>query len=413
MNELDVVRGIGADTPDPDAATTSVARARLLAAIGAEAATGGPADTDMAVDLSARRKARQARRPGRRRRLLPAGAAVAAVLATALAVPLVLHDPAPVTREREAGTGVAGDPLVMAKPAAVKLLTATAAAAARAPDQTLGPGQYWYIREHGISAGTNWDEGGSPKSYHYSYTSERETWWALDGSKITRATASNRKFRTAGDRAKWIADGRPKFNTKPFVYFENPETTDQSDGWLPLTYEQIQQLPTDPARLTEVLSERLYAGLPRASCTVPPTWDRSRPLGPCPQRPVTDGDLFRGILFLLEHYPLPAELRSTLYQMLTQLDGVRLLGDATDVAGRRGVSIIVDDASDGAPDEGMQDRTELIFDPDTGQVLGYRRVLTAPVPGWTLTAGTVMDDIAFETAVADSRPAAPKGDPDA
>ena len=48
------------------------ARARLLAAIRAEAATGGPAVRDMAVDLDARRKARQARR----RRLLPAGAAI-------------------------------------------------------------------------------------------------------------------------------------------------------------------------------------------------------------------------------------------------------------------------------------------------------------------------------------------------
>jgi hypothetical protein len=40
-------------------------------------------------------------------------------------------------------------------------------------------------------------------------------------------------------------------------------------------------------------------------------------------------------------------------------------------------------------------------------------VLTAAVPGWNLVAGTVMDDIAFQTAVVDSRPAVPKGDPDA
>jgi hypothetical protein len=400
MNEVDVIRGIGADTPDPDAATTSAARARLLAAIRSEAAADGATVTDTAVDLGARRKARQARR----RRLLPAGAAIAAVLAIALAVPLVLHDPAPVTREREAGRDVAGDPLVMAKPAAVKLLTATAAAAARAPDPILGPGEYWYVREHGIMAGTNHDQAGSPKSYHYTYTSKRETWWALDGSKITRTTASRREFRTADDRAKWIAQGRPKFDTRPRVDWEDPKTTDQSDGWLPLTYKQIQQLPTDPARLTEVLSERLYAGQPSGMCPIPPDWDRRSPLGPCPHRPVTDRDRFVGILFLLGHYPLPPDLRSALYQVLTQLDGVRVLRDATDVTGRRGVSITMDGASDGA----MQTRTEHIFDPDTGQVLGYRRVLTAPVPGWTLVAGTVMDDIAFETAVADSRPAEPK-----
>jgi hypothetical protein len=403
MNELDVVRGIGADTPDPDEATTSAARERLLAAIRTEAATGGAAVTDLAVDLDARRKARQTRRPDRRRRLRPAGAAIAAMLATALAVPLFLHSPTPVTPE--AGPG--------AESTAVTVLTAVAVAAARAPDQTLGPGEYWYIREHGPRVGTNYDQAGSPKSYHYRFTYKEESWWALDGSKLSRETLRLREFLTAADRAKWIAEGRPKRDIVGRITWEDPGTTDQSDGWLPLTYKQIQQLPTDPARLTEVLSELLSAGQPMASCKVPPTWDRRSPLGPCPRRPVTDGDLFGRILFLLGSYPLPAELRSALYQVLTQLDGVRLVGDATDVAGRRGVSITWDGASDGASNEAMQTRSEHILDPDTGQVLGYRRVLTATVPGSSLVAGTVMDEVAFETAVVDSRPAAPEGDPDA
>ena len=177
MNELDVVRGIGVDTPDPDEATTSAARARLLAAIGAEAATGGPAVTDMAVDLDDRRKARQARR----RRLLPAGAAIAAVLATALVAQLLLHDPTPVTREQDSDTRVAGDVLASAEPAAVKVLTTAAAAAARAPEPAFGPGRYWYVRERGTRVGGNDDQFRTPKSFYFRTSYDNETWWAPDG----------------------------------------------------------------------------------------------------------------------------------------------------------------------------------------------------------------------------------------
>jgi hypothetical protein len=99
--------------------------------------------------------------------------------------------------------------------------------------------------------------------------------------------------------------------------------------------EQIVELPTDPAQLSDVLSERLYAGQPKGSCPIPPGWDRRRPLGRCPHRPVTDRDRFGAIVLLLTNYPLPAQLRSALYQALTRLDGIELTGEVTDQAGRR------------------------------------------------------------------------------
>jgi hypothetical protein len=403
MNEVDVVRGIGADTPDPDAATTSAARVRLLAAIRAEAATGGPAVSNMAVDLGARRMARQARR----RRLLPAGAAIAAMLATALAVPLVLHDPAPVTREREAGADVAGDVLATAEPAAVKVLTTAAAAAARTLEPPFGPGDYWYVRERGTKVGTNFDQAGSPKSFHWRRPYENETWWALDGETRHRETQGRAQLLGPAERAVWVANGRPKLpGREVFTFDENPRTSDRSDGWLPLTYEQIVDLPTDPARLTDVLSERLYAGQPMGSCKIPPNWDRRRPVGPCPHRPVTDVDRFGAIVFLVTNYPLPAELRSALYQALTRLDGIELTGEVADLAGRRGVGVTI-----GPPDEEelVPERTVLIFDPATGSLLGSRSVLAAEVPGWRLTPGTVMEETTFlETAVVDSPTTRPK-----
>jgi hypothetical protein len=377
------------DTPDPDEATTRAARARLLAAIRAEAATGGPAVRDMAVDLDARRKARQARR----RRLLPAGAAIAAVLATALVAQLLLHDPTPVTQDQDAV-------LATAEPAAVKVLTTAAAAAARAPEPALGPGKYWYVRERGTSVGGNEDQFGTPKSFHYRTPYDNETWWAPDGVLRTRQSFGRPRFLSPADRDVWVANGRPEL-PGPSVHLidEGPGISDRSDGWLPMTYEQIVELPTDPAQLSDVLSERIYAGQPNGSCPVP-----LGPDGRCPHRPVTDLDRYGAIVFLLTNYPLPAQLRSALYQALTRLDGIELIGEVTDLAGRRGVGVTI-----GPTEEKLPRRTVLIFDPATGRLLGTRSVLAADVPGTRLPPGTVMEEAAFvEISVVDSPTTRPK-----
>ena len=389
-------------------ADTRQALADLFArATAAETAAPAPEATPRAVDIPPTSDRR--RRPMRartRRRLLPAGAAIAAVLATALAVPLFLHDPAPVTREREAGTGVAGDVLATARPAAVKVLTTAAAAAAREPEPAFGPGKYWYVRERGAKVGTNFDQAGSPKSFFYRIPYDNETWWALDGQTRHRDTNGRPQLLSPAERAVWVANGRPKLpGPRVDIYNESPGTSDRSDGWLPLTYEQIRQLPTDPARLTDVLSERIYAGQPDGSCPIPSGWDRRRPLGPCPHRPVTDGDRFGAIVFLVTHYPLPAELRSALYQALTRLDGIDLTGEVTDLAGRRGVGV-----TSSSPDRSrVPRRSVLIFDPATGRLLGSRSVLAAQVPGWRLTPGTVMEETTFlKMSVVDSPTTRPK-----
>ena len=246
---------------------------------------------------------------------------------------------------------------------------------------------------------------GSPKSFFYRIPYEHETWWAIDGELRVRETNGRPQFLTPAERAAWVAAGRPELKLPNRTRTENPGTSDRSDGWLPMTYEQISQLPTDPARLTDVLAERVYAGQPNGSCPIPPDWDRRRPLGPCPHRPVTDRDIFGAIVFLVTHYPLPAELRSALYQALTRLDGIELTGEVTDLAGRRGVGI-----TSSSPDRSrVPRRSVLIFDPATGRLLGSRSVLAAEVPGWRLTPGTVMEETAFlEMSVVDSPTARPK-----
>lgn len=406
MNEFDVVRGIGADTPDPDAATTGAARAKLLAAIHTQSTTtnGRPAVTvaDLAVDPRARRLARtprrphQRRRPHRRRRLL-AGVAIAATLATALAVPLVLHHPTPPTREAGTG-GMAGDVLATAQPAAVKLLTTAAVAAAHTHQPPLGPGEYWYVRERGTQVGTNNDEAQWPKGFHWRMPYQNETWWAINGHTRHRETYGKPQFLSPADRAAWVAQGRPKL-PGPTVRTidENPGTSDRSDGWLPITYQQILQLPTDPTRLTDALSERIYAGQPNGSCPTPPGLDVAAVR--CPHRPVTDLDRYGAIVFLVTNYPLPAQLRSALYQALTRLDGIELTGKLTDLAGRHGIGVTIGPLEE----ERVPRRTVLIFEPATGRLLGSRSVLATEVPGKHLTAGMVMEESTYlETSVVDS-----------
>lgn len=88
--------------------------------------------------------------------------------------------------------------------------------------------------------------------------------------------------------------------------------------------------------------------------------------------------------------------------MLTRLHGVVLIGNLTDMAGRRAVSVAID------VDQSLQERHELLLDPATGRLLGTRSVLTRKVPGWPLPAGTVIDQRVFlEASVVDSRTARP------
>jgi hypothetical protein len=383
MNELDLVRGVAADTPVPDAATTQAARARLLAVIAAEAGQARPT----------RRASRMAGKV-RLRRLLPGSAVVAAVLAAAVAAPLLLQRPATVPRAPGTGMQPPGS-IGSAEPTAVKVLTNAALAAAREPMPGFGPGRYWYVLERGVKLGTNLDQAGSKESFFYRFGSESETWWALDGSLSGHLHAGPAEFLDNTERAAWIAAGRPDLglpNTE--VYSPKVKVLIAGIGWLPSSYQDLVELPTDPARLLAALTERIRTYHPGAFSTA-----SKRP-------PNQTQVLFGTISYLLEHYPLPPELRAALYQVLTRLDGVKLIGGVTDLAGRHAVSVAID------VDRPVHERDELLLDPATGRLLGARSVLTREVPGWRVPAGTVIDErVLLEASVVDSRTTRPESRP--
>jgi hypothetical protein len=382
MNELDLVRGVAADTPGPDAATTRAARARLLTVIAAEAQAGQAPPA--CRHPGSHRRAFRRRRP----RLLPAGVMVAAVLATVLAIPLLQRPAMTPSGPATSTTPAATD---RAAPTAVGVLTDAALAAARTPTPPFGAGQYWYVRERGVQLGTNLDKAGSGKSFFYRFRYEGETWWALDGSLSGKLRNGPAEFLNSTERAAWVAAGRPDLglpNTE--THSPNEKQLVAGIGWLPASYQDLVELPTDPGRLLAALTERIRTYQP------PPGFRTSRP------NPNQTRELFGAIAYLLEHYPLPAALRAGLYQALTRLDGIELIGTVTDLAGRRAVSVAID------VEQPLPERHELLLDPASGRLLGARSVLTRTVPGWHLPVGTVIDQRVFLTAsVVDSRTTRP------
>jgi hypothetical protein len=378
MNELDLVRGLAVDASEPDPATTEAARARLLAVI--EAGQVQPPRRHR----HALRLAFRSRRP----RLMPGSVVVAAVLAVALAVPLLLQRPA-TSPSGPAMSTTPGNPSPV-EPTAVGVLTDVALAASRTPTPALGPGRYWYVLQRGVMLGTNFDRAGSGKSFFYRFHYERETWWALDGSLSGHMRNGPAELLNETERAAWVAAGRPKLglpNTE--AYSPNEKQLVAGIGWLPTSYQDLVELPTDPAWLLAALTERIRTYQPPGLRTYQ-------------RHPNQTEALIGTIGYLLENYPLPAALRAALYQVLTRVDGMKLIGDVTDMAGRRGVSVAID------VDQPLHERHELLLDPATGRLLGARSVLTRKVPGWRLPVGTVIDQSVFlKASVVDSRTARP------
>lgn len=110
-----------------------------------------------------------------------------------------------------------------------------------------------------------------------------------------------------------------------------------------------------------------------------------------------EGEVFTEIGDALRESPAPASLRAGLYGALALIPGIELVGDVTDRAGRRGVAVAFTEV-------GI--RHELIFDPETSEMLAERQVLVRPeeaeIP---LPAGIVIGDTAYlERAVVDELP---------
>ncbi len=152
-----------------------------------------------------------------------------------------------------------------------------------------------------------------------------ETWVRLDRSKS--ATIWRGKMWTTSDRGIGIA------------------------SWPTWTYRYLESLPTNPAKLKAVIV---------TNNSTPPD---SRIMDP------GDQGIFEAIEYLMENTVLPPQLLATFYKILVGLPSVHFDPSATDFLGRHGIGLSM-------TIEGW-DRTELVINPRTYQLLGFQDVVAA------------------------------------
>ncbi len=157
------------------------------------------------------------------------------------------------------------------------------------------------------------------------------------------------------------------------------------------SYAYLRGLPADPARLRALVDEEVRrTSLPEDLAD-----------------PVRRGETTWEMLTSLARAPAaPEELRATVYTLMAEQAGVRLVPGATDAAGRTGVAVGRD-----LPTYGT--RVELVFDPRTHRYLGSRTVTTAAAPSPGYPSGTVVEsDALLRTEVVDAPPpAGPRVEP--
>jgi hypothetical protein len=227
MNELDLVRTVLDEVPEPAPAQLAAGRARLLAAT-TTAGSGGP-----------RRKHRRARLwPTQRRLLLPASltAVAAAALAVILAVTLT---GGPATRH-PTGTGITQSASLVAK-----VLGTAARVVASEPATEPSSGQWFYYRSVNKSTGQR--------------TQTTEEWITFDGMKSayynTGASYYDQK------RHRYVKHGQLIVDTETGAPAIAPGTGALAafdDNITPLTsYNALAALPENPSALLAAVDAEL------------------------------------------------------------------------------------------------------------------------------------------------------------
>lgn len=355
MNEIDLLRGLRSGLPGPRPEKRAAARAALIAQV-----------------TSPQQRARVTRRlPWRTRR---ARIAVAAVAFAALAVVVSLTD---------LGKGDT-------EPAAAQILHQVADVAAQQPELRPGPGQYLYTRSRNAylsATGYNprcrvhpcdrerpWEV---TEEWSVLVPSEHESWVSFDGSRRgrVRTVTGEPRFVSAGQRAGWVAAGKPQLPRGGQV----DDTT--LSGSVLLNGED---LPTDPVALRRSIEAREIRGV---------------------EGPPGEAETFTLIGDMLRGTYLPSAVRAAIYEATAELPGVTLLGEVKDPIGRPGTAVAYTDRRRGI-------RHELILDPETSVLLGERDSLVrSGAYGFKAPRGTPIGYAAYlESKVVDAvGQRAPKG----
>ncbi|MGA4990227.1 CU044_5270 family protein [Nonomuraea bangladeshensis] len=370
MNDLDLVRGVYDDPPPPSTATAAAARRRMLS--------------------------QDDRLPARRLTWrMPLGL-VAAATATAVAAVLALPPGGDSVRPRPSVT-------MDQSPRGMMLAAATQA-------ELQQEGRYWYTHQRTAFAALALGRTGGyvveERTEFFAWTGQRRgdgaSFYGRDFPGKLQTEADADAWRAAGSPSSWQI--RSSGRTRALAAEPSPWQEDDPDargggvfdvgGLGRFTYQELQDLPTDPEDLRELLCEGSIkladgrTGAPK-SCEEPTS-------------------VLDQVFSLLANTPVPPKVRAGLMRLITDHPGVQRLGAVKDSLGRAAVALA-------APFESADGRgtiqRQVLFDQRTGELLGSRDIQLEPGPDsekWQVT-GRVLDYWAIvDSGWTDARPVLPR-----
>jgi hypothetical protein len=228
-------------------------------------------------------------------------------------------------------------------------LKAAAKAASKEPSPAAAAaGGYVYYKTRSAFANQDTTDR-SPWWVYYSRSIE-ERWTAPDGSGRVYGKHLPAKFATAQDKARWRAAGSPPFGFESAhgsasrLFKPGEQSGVFTRGLLGLK-PKSKPLPTDPAKLVRLFNETNVYSSRRESNTAA---------------------AFKYATIILTYAGASPKLRAAVYNVVSHVKGVQLIGRVRDPIGRvgTGVSVVSD-----YPKHGVKERYTLIFDTDTSRFL--------------------------------------------
>ncbi|HEU4899799.1 MAG TPA: CU044_5270 family protein [Actinomycetota bacterium] len=334
MDELAFLSRLRADSPPAGEDVLASARGQLLERAGGPRPTAGT--------------------PARRRRRLALALGAVVVAAGLLAAPIGLDIVAPDGRSLGATAEAAG------------LLNR---AAINARDPVIGPAQYLKVTSRGVHMSVT--ELADRRRAHYYESDLMEIWIPGDPSRpwVLRRTTEPYRFPSAADERALRAAGALSSRRVELLRARDGAFYGPVQGsWQTPTRQFLAELPHDPDRLLR----RVYRD--------------STGQGPSP-----DGEALVYVADVLRSGIVPADLRAALFRAATRIPGVGVVENRANLDGRRGVAVGRDEPEDGT-------RQEIIFDPDSGEVIGEREVnvSAAELPKGMLSSTSVRTRVVDE-----------------
>lgn len=264
---------------------------------------------------------------------------------------------------------VVRDEPVGASAEAATLLNQAADRAIGSTDPVVGPDEYLHITTVAVSAMTVVASPTGVGTWLVTYTDELfvpgnpATEWVLRRSPHVPYRAEDATL--AAEHG--MQEGMPGFTERATegAFFGEP----QQGEWGTPTPEFLASLPRHPEQLLDQI--RTHAG----------------DAGPSP-----DGEALVVIADTLRTGFVPGDLRAALFQAAALIPGVELIDEQANLNGQVGVAV-------GRYEPNNGERQEIIFDPETGAMIGERDVLVDRGNGPLLPAGTAPSWTAVTTDV--------------